>query len=166
MRSSGLIVCLVVLCAPALAADKKLTPAEQAEAVKLARIDAVAKEVFAAADHNHNDLLSKTEFPDAEAMLEERLLQLGNQGVLGDPKKASKDADVTKASAAAPANLYKKNRISPSEFQLFARAMGVQADVMIAQNRTAQAAYQKQMQNSRGRRGRQVRTGTPVFLGP
>jgi len=163
-----LFLWLVGLCAlPAVAADKKLTPAEQAQAAKMARVDAVAKEAFAAADHNHNDVLSKTEFPNAEAFLEQGLMQLGAQGVLGklppgNQAAASQGADA-KAMAAAP-NLSKKNRITASEFQLYARAMGAQADVMIAQNNAYQAQMQQQMQRSRGRR--QVHTGTPIFLGP
>ena len=137
MRILGSILCLLLLCAQASAADKKLSPAEQQEAAKMARIDAVAKEAFTAADHNHNDVLSKVEFPDAEQFLEEGLLQLGNQGVLGQTKNGQPgQASMAKAAAAAPTNLYKKNRISLSEFQLFARALGAQADVAMA--RTAQ----------------------------
>lgn len=169
MRMPLLILLLVGLCAlPAVAADKKLSPAEQAQAAKMARVDAVAKEAFAAADHNHNDVLSKTEFPNAEAFLEQGLMQLGAQGVLGklppgnQAAAASQGADA-KAMAAAP-NLSKKNRITPSEFQLYARAMGAQADVMIAQDNAYRAQMQQQMQRSRGRR--QVHTGTPIFLGP
>jgi hypothetical protein len=158
-----------VLCvAPARAADKKLTPAEQAQAAKMAKVDAVAKQAFTLADHNHNDILSKTEFPDAEEYLEEGLMQLGNQGVLGVVQKgqAVPQTPDTKAMAGASTNLYKKKTVSLSEFQLFARAMGAQADVVMAQNRAAYQAYMQQMQKSRGRGHRQVHTGTPIFIGP
>jgi hypothetical protein len=150
------------------AADKKLTAAEQARAAKMAKIDGVAKQAFTAADHNHNDILSKTEFPVAEEYLEEGLLQLGNEGVLGVVQKGqpANSTPDTKAMAGASANLYKKKTVSLSEFQLFARAMGAQADVVMAQNRAAYQAYMQQMAKSRGRGRRQVHTGTPVFLGP
>jgi hypothetical protein len=173
---SLLLPSLIALCATSAgAADKKLTPAEQQHAVKMARVDAVAKMAFTEADQNHNDVLSKIEFSDAEALLEQGLLQLGNEGVLGKTPPGGQNqanqnpAAVSPADAkamASSANLYKKNRITLSEFQLFARTMGAQADIMIAENNAYQAQMQKQMQNSRGRGHRQVRTGTPIFLSP
>jgi hypothetical protein len=178
LTACAAVFCLTTFCAvPAAAADKKLSQAEQAQAAKMAKVDAVAKQAFTAADHNHNDILSKTEFPDAESMLEEGFMQLGNQGVLGKLPPGNQAANAGQQAAgagqgseaktmAATAGIYKKNRITLSEFQLFARTMSAQAEVMIAQNNAYQAQMQKQMQmhNSRGRR--QVHTGTPIFLGP
>jgi hypothetical protein len=163
------ILLLIGVCiAPAWAADKQLSAAEKAQAAKMAKVDAVAKQAFTLADHNHNDILSRTEFPDAEEYLEEGLMQLGNQGVLGVVPKgqAVPQNPDTKAMAGASTNLYKKKTVSLSEFQLFARAMGTQADVVMAQNRAAYQAYMQQMQKSRGRGHRQVHTGTPIFIGP
>ncbi len=88
MRIAASCFCLMVLAAgSAMAADKKPSAAEQAEATKIGRIDAVAKHAFVLSDRNHNDVLSRTEFPDAEALLEEGLMQLGDQKVLGQVPK-------------------------------------------------------------------------------
>jgi len=185
MRIHDSMVCLLKLCAAAIclaglsaagaaAADKKLSPAEQAHAAKMAKVDAVAKQAFTAADHNHNDILSKTEFPNAEEMLEQGFMQLGAEGVLGKLPPGNQNAAANAVANAGPdakgmaatESIYKKKSITLSEFQLFARVMSAQADVMIAQNNAYQAQMLKQMQNSRGRGHRQVHTGTPIFLGP
>lgn len=169
MRILASSICVIVLCtAAAVAADKKPTPAEQQEAAKMARVDAMAKQAFSAADHNHNDILSKVEFANADELLGEGIMQLGAEGVLGQPPKGQGGnqaaATANKAVSAAPANLGKKNRISLSEFQLYARAMAAQADVQMAQDNSARQAYMQQMQRMRGRQ-RQVRTGTPIIIG-
>jgi hypothetical protein len=169
MRFLGWVIAAMILCATQVwAAPKKDTQAETAYKAKMAKVDDLAKNVFKAADHNHNDTLSKNEFPAALEMLNEGLLQMGNQNVLGTAKNGQlskeEQALATSATSRAP-NLSKNNRITLSEFQLYAHGAAAQADVMIAQNKVAQQQYMQQNQRGRGR-GRQVKTGTPVFLSP
>ena len=173
MRLVALSVCLaMVSAASALAAPpapaKKQTPAEAAQAAKMARVDTVAKEAFKVADRNHNDILSKTELPAAEEALYEGIYSLGMQNVLGQLQNGQINKDSmalsNKAVAATP-NLSKKNRISLSEFQQLAHGMAAEADIEFAQARFQGEQIQKSMANRRGR-GRQVHTGSPVFVSP
>ena len=174
MRMPALSVCLAMVCTllasavPVFAAPpaKKLTPAEQAHAAKMARVDTVAKEAFNMADHNHSGTLSKSEFPKAEEALYEGIYSLGMQNVLGQLQNGQLNKDAismsNKAVAAAP-NLSKKKAISLSEFQQYAHSMAGEADIEFAQSRFQGEQIQK---NSRNRRGRQVHVGSPVFVSP
>ncbi len=169
MRILASSICVIVLCAAAaVAADKKPTPPNSTEAAKMAHVDAMAKQAFTAADHNHNDILSKTEFANADELLGRGLMQLGSRRSAGATAKGAGRQpgrrDCQQGRFRRSANLGKKNRISLSEFQLFARAMAAQADVLMAQDNSARQAYMQQMQKMRGRH-RQVRTGTPIFIG-
>ncbi|HTU25543.1 MAG TPA: hypothetical protein VMF30_09105, partial [Pirellulales bacterium] len=133
--------------------------------------------------HNHNDVLSRTEYPDARTALEQGIAQLAQRGMLGTTPKggaahraqqlAAGDAQAARAAAAVPANLENKSRITPSEFQLLARALAAQADSTATQNRAAvqmqaeqahQAYVQWRYQRYYGYY--RSRTSQPVFLGP
>jgi hypothetical protein len=105
--------------------------------------------------------LNKSEFKDAQQMLDEEIQKLGQQGAIGKARKTSIDevekAETAARSAATSANkLAKSNKISQAEFTYYVHAAVEQADYqwreMRAQADAHRKAYnlQRQMYSRRG----------------
>lgn len=139
--------------------NRKPNPAKQREEAKQASLDQLATEAFTASDRNHNGALNRSEFSDAEAMLETSLMQLGQQGVLGRHKGQDSQSDL-RAAIAGPPKFANKNRITLPEFKRYTESMTHQAEAAFAQVHAAQKAQQQQARRYRVRRV-PVRTGVP-----
>src|SRR6186997_264284 len=102
--------------------NKRPNPAQQHEEARRASLDQLATEAFTVSDRNHNGALNRSEFSDAEAMLEASLMQLGQQGVLGRNKRQESPSDL-RAAIAGPPKFANKNRITLPEFKRYAESM-------------------------------------------
>jgi hypothetical protein len=150
---------LLVLCAVAVPVAAKVPKSQPLDGGAVT-IDELAQNVFDAADRNHNHVLNKSEFANAERTLAETIDDMGRQGVIGKPKKANKD----KQQAAAASNpsqgdkLARSNKVSQAEFTFFAHSMLDEADENWRQMRAAaeaqQKAYNAQRRAMRANRGR------------
>ncbi len=128
-QSFAAMVLLGCLSVAAVADETKKTGHDRAAA-----IDEIAQSVFAAADRNHNHVLNKSEFEDAQNLLDEEIRKLGQQGAIGKPAKASIDSAEKDRHAAASANaaankLSRSNKISQAEFTYYVHAAIDEADV-------------------------------------
>jgi len=93
--------------------------------------DTLADRVFKAADHNHNHVLNKTEFANAREMLDSEIQKLGAQGLIGRPKRPTKnkqDVPSSSTSTVDDAKLARSNKVSPAEFTFFVHQLLDQAD--------------------------------------
>jgi hypothetical protein len=118
-----------------------------------ASIDQLAQKVFTSADQNHNHVLNKAEFRDAQAMLESTVEEWGRAGIIGKPKKpGNKQQDSANASASAIATankLGKSNHVSQAEFTFYVHAFVEEADQQWRQVNAATAAQRKAMNAQR-----------------
>jgi hypothetical protein len=127
----------------------------------LANIDQLAQRVFTGADQNHNHVLNKAEFRDAQAMLESTVEEWGREGIIGKPKKPGnkqQDSGNASASAVASANkLGKSNHVSQPEFTFYVHSFVEEADQQWRQMNAAAAQLkamnaQRRVYPTRGRR--------------
>jgi hypothetical protein len=96
-------------------------------------VDDMAKQVFEQADRNHNGLLSKREFADAETLLDAHVSQWVQTRTIGKPKAAnakdSKDEQPPSQSAEKSGNkLAKSNKVTQAEFTFYVHAVVTEAD--------------------------------------
>ena len=134
-----------IAVAPLQAAPKR-KPVDPTAAANAARVDGAIKDIFKRADSNHNDALSKVEFRKTEAMLETAARDLARQGVIGNPptkKNGKKDASGWTAPSAGSLDLSKNNKISLSEFTLYAQNYFQNADSVMSKARAAYEAKQR-----------------------
>lgn len=130
-----------------------------------ALIDASAHEIFARADKNHNDFLSKIEFGRARATLSGQVEAWGQQGLIGKPIKTKQKARGSQAPPApvdvnvASERLARSNQVSRAEFVLFAHAVLTDADHNWRQLHVEQAAQRKADQRQRKELNAQRRAG-------
>jgi len=114
MRSGifGTLILLVVFDGQrCLAAGKNAAP-QPLDDVATA-IDQLAKTLFAAADANHNHVLNKREFADAEDGLDEQVRKWGQAGMIGKPKKKSaKDKEKEPEQSATSTTAATGNRLA------------------------------------------------------
>ncbi len=157
MAFQGVLAVLCVVALPAVAKEPKSQPLGGAAVT----IDELAQRVFDAADRNHNHVLNKNEFANAERALAEAIDDMGRQGVIGRPKKANKDKQQAVPAASNPSQgdkLARSNKVSQAEFMFFAHSMLDEADANWRQMRaTAEAqrrAYEAQRRAMRANRGR------------
>jgi hypothetical protein len=115
-----------------------------------AAIDQLAKTIFSAADANHNHVLNKHEFENAEEALDEKVRQWGQTGVIGKPKKQNprgkdKDKDVPAAGGATATGnkLARSNKVSEAEFTFYVQSVVDEADQYWRQMHTASDAQRK-----------------------
>lgn len=119
-------------------------------------IDKLAKSIFAASDTNHNHVLNKHEFANADDALDAQVQQMAQSGLIGKPKRQSpkdkakakeqnKDHDPSAASpATATGNrLARSNKVSEAEFTFYVRSVVDEADEYWQQARTANEAQLK-----------------------
>jgi hypothetical protein len=125
--------------------------------------DELAQRVFQSADLNHNHVLNRNEFAEAHEMLLNEVAALGRQGVIGKPKKPTKDKQGDKALPGSQVNadkLARSNKVTPAEFTFLAHAVLDKADEQWREMRaTAEAqrkAYNAQRNAMRRVRGRGV----------
>lgn len=152
------IVSLALLLAGAAAAahgaDGRVNQANEPVA-----IDEIAQQIFTAADRNHNDVLSKSEFGRAHAALVGQLNQLGQQGRIGKQYKKKKQSSAAPVDSEAAADkLARSNKVSLAQFVLYAHSALAEADDswrQLRQDNEAQHKLQQQMRKA-GRRGRSV----------
>jgi hypothetical protein len=118
-----------------------------------ANIDQLAQKVFTSADQNHNHVLNKAEFRDAQAMLESTVEEWGRAGIIGKPRRPGnkqQDPGSASASAIASANkLSKSNRVSQAEFTFYVHSFVEEADQQWRQMNAATAAQRKAMNAQR-----------------
>ncbi len=136
-----------------------------------AAIDQLAKTIFAAADSNHNRVLNKREFEEADEALDEQVQQWGKTGVIGKPKKPnprSKDAEKdrvvpTVSAAEATGNkLARSNRVSEAEFTFYVRSVVDEADEYWRQVNATADAQRKAYNAARQAMPRRGRARMPV----
>ncbi len=112
-----------------------------------AAVDQLAQRIFTEADKNHNHVLNKNEFRNAEGLLKDAVDQWGREGLIGKPKKPSaKDKETssqTDAVSASANKLSRSNKVSQAEFTFHAQAVVDQADENWRQAKAAAAAQQK-----------------------
>jgi len=114
---------------------------------QLAAVDQLAQQIFNEADKNHNHVLNKNEFRNADGLLRDTVEQWGREGLIGKPKKASsKEKEITgqaDAVNASGAKLARSNKVSQAEFTFYAQAVVEQADQHWRQALAAAAAQRK-----------------------
>jgi hypothetical protein len=125
--------------------------------------DELAQRIFQSADLNHNHVLNRNEFAEAHEMLLNEVATLGRQGVIGKPKRPSKDKQADKTLPGSQVNadkLARSNKVTPAEFTFLAHSVVDQADEQWRQMRaTADAqrkAYNAQRNAMRRVRGRGI----------
>ncbi len=116
------------------------------------QVDELAEKVIKDADRNHNQVLNKHEYVNADEMLEAGLMELGNQGVLGKPLTKGQTVQPD-AALVREATVPNPNKVTPEEFKTHAHAVAQQADEYFRQLQAMSAAQRKAMM-SRGNRGR------------
>ena len=158
-------------------AAPRVDPAK-AKAEMSTMIDDMAKEVFNRADRNHNGLLSKREFADAETLLDQVVSQWGRTRTIGKPKqgKSGQQPEEKPAGQSAEAQgnkLAKSNKVTQAEFTFYVNAVVTQADQLWSNyyqmSEAQQKAYQAQraaMRNQGGRGGRRRMVATPFGYYP
>jgi hypothetical protein len=142
---------LYSLAAGSLQAAPKEERAKQASE-REAMIEQLAHKVFSTADHNHNQLLNKREFADAQTMLQTAIAEWGRTRVIGKPhqvtgKRIAKEQETSllaSASAKVSAdNLARSNKVTPAEFAFYVHSLVDEADAQWRQNNTAADAQAK-----------------------
>ncbi len=126
---------------------------QQDQGDQSALVDQLAQRIFTSADHNHNHVLNKVEFRDAETMLESAVAEWGREGIIGKPKKPGnkeKGSDHASGAAAASANkLAKSGKVSQAEFTFHVHSVVEEADQQWRQMNAAAAAQRKAMNAQR-----------------
>lgn len=160
------IVLLFVACAAAAqAAPKDKAAPKQDE--RAARIDQLVQDIFTRADKNHNHALNKTEFANAQAMLEETVQEWAQQGLIGVAKKPpakraqaeSPNPELAEAAShVSTEKLARSNRISQAEFTFYVHAYVDQADQHVQDVKAAAGAQRKAQNAARAMR----RRGVPI----
>jgi len=156
-RYAQLVAALVLVLAvagpitrPANAARKE-RPAPP-DAAYRSQVEALAEKIFKQADKNHNDVLNKHEYANADEFLEAGLVELGEQGVLGKPLAKGQTAQ-PQAALVREATVPNASKVSPDEFKAHAVAVAQQADEYFRQLQAMSAAQRKAMMSrGRGRR--------------
>ncbi len=148
----GVLVLLVAADGVAVAQGVKKgrqNPAQLRENAKEEAVDRLAEQVFNEADGNHNHVLSRSESATADELLQNGIMSLVEQGVLGMPlqqgkgkgKNGKKQVQVQAPNGAAvfgppPSTETKKGKsISLNEFKAYAHTMAQQADAQWAETR-------------------------------
>jgi hypothetical protein len=148
MRSSLILLSLAagaIAVAPMQAAPRR-KPVDPTAAANATTVDSAIQDIFKRADANHNQALSKVEFRKTEAMLETAAMELARQGVIGNPpakKNGKKAGSSWTAPSAGAIDLSKNNKISLSEFTLYAQSYFQNADSTMTKARAAYEAKQK-----------------------
>jgi hypothetical protein len=121
----------IALHAAVLQAGQKDDRAARASE-RSAMIDQLARDIFAAADHNHNQLLSKREFAEAQEQLLAAVADLGRRRLIGNPKKSTAKNAAREEEKSVLANvsaevsadkLAKSNKVSPAEFTFYVHSV-------------------------------------------
>lgn len=130
---------------PGPSAEESLPPAAQ--------IGHLAQQIFAAADANHNDRLSRIEFARARIALLEQLQTWGQQGLLGKPLKKKRSSGGEARSAAVGRatidgavdgeKLARSNHVSMSDFLLYAHQVLTETDEIWRIERAAVSTERK-----------------------
>ncbi len=169
MIGLGLVVSLAACFGSAAHAQGvkkgRQNPAQLRENAKEEAVDKLAEDVFNQADGNRNHVLSRSELGNAEELLQNGIMSLVEQGVLGMPiqqkkgKNGKRQVQVQAPNGAAvfgppPSTEPKKGKsTSLTEFKAFAHAEAQKADAQGAETRAAQT-----QQMGKGRR-RQMPNG-------
>jgi hypothetical protein len=130
--------------------------------------DALADRVFKAADHNRNHVLNKNEFATARELLDSEIQKLGAQGLIGKPKRPTKnqqDATGESKSTADRDKLARSNKVSPAEFTFFVHQVLDQADQQWRESRVI-AENQRKLYNAQRRAMSQMRRRVPRPIYP
>src|SRR3954447_20500981 len=114
LYSRKFVVSICLLAPSAFAVDVPNTkPPSLAEVA-----DTLADRVFKAADHNRNHVLNKNEFATARELIDSELQKLGTQGLIGRPKRPTKnkqDATGDSKWTVDGDKLARSNKVSPAE---------------------------------------------------
>ena len=151
----SLVVVVLVASNVCLAAQKKAAEPSSDEQLSAA-VDQLAKTIFATADTNHNHVLNKHEFANADDALDAQVQQMAQAGLIGKPKRQSakekakakeqnKDRDPSAASPATTTGnkLARSNKVSEAEFIFYVRSVVDEADEYWREARTANEAQLK-----------------------
>ena len=112
-------------------------------------VDQLAEKVFTGADTNHNHLLNKREFANAETMLETQIDQLGSARIIGKPRTKGSGKGQEKAALAAASTsvsaekLAKSNKVTQAEFTIYVHSLVEEADELWRQTNTMADAQRK-----------------------
>ena len=157
MRIALLIALAGVVGAAANTLAAQRTDNDKQKAELSTMVDDMAKQAFDRADHNHNGLLSRREFVDAETLLDEVLSQWVQTRIIGKPKPANakrgstdKEEPPVQSSEKNGAKLAKSNKVTQAEFTFYVHGVVAEADqqwrqynTMSDAQRQAYAAQQK-----------------------
>lgn len=165
-NTAGIALTIVVTLGMGAITSAKDTPAQKQQEVQAAAVDTLAQSIFASADRNHNQVLNKSEFQQAQELLDAEIAKLGQQGAIGQPKKQSaqdiEKAENASASAEISANkLSRSNKVTRAEFTYYVHSVVDEADQYWRQMRAQAAAQQKAFNAQRQRYGRTGRTINP-----
>ena len=124
-----------------------------------AAVDELARQIFAKADRNRNQFLSKSEFATARQMLAGEFEALGRQGLIGKLKPPNKnhDSGASPHTTAASDKLARSNRVSQAEFSVFAHEALVEADEAWRQIHAAEYEQRKAIERRKRSLGAQKR---------
>lgn len=152
MRFAALFaLVLVVSASSVLAAGAKDDAARSVSDMA----DELSQQIFTRADRNHNGLLSKREFADAESALEETVTQWGRSGLIGkQQRRGAKTGDsqpkLDNSSGKSADKLAKSNKVTQAEFTFYVHSMVSEADEEFRQYYAMadaqRKAYQQQQQ--------------------
>jgi hypothetical protein len=133
------------------AAKGKAKPAKSQADAKSADIDKAITSVYQRVDKNHSGTLSRVEFHRAQDMLPAAIADLERRGVIGHGKPLAKNSAPYVLSGLAGKDISKSNKISQTEFAVYARSMIDEADARLRASAAAKAQAQKNRNNSRSR---------------
>ncbi|MBI3836352.1 MAG: hypothetical protein HY288_00280 [Planctomycetia bacterium] len=126
---------------------------QQDQTDQVATVDQLAQRIFTNADQNHNHVLNKIEFRNAQSMLESAVAEWGRGGIIGKPKKpGNKDNDSEHApgsAAASASKLARSNKISQAEFAFYVHSVVEEADQQWRKMNAAAASQRKAMSAQR-----------------
>jgi hypothetical protein len=132
--------------------------AQQDQGDPTAKVDQLAQRIFNGADQNHNHVLNKNEFQNAQAALQAAVAEWGRTGVIGQPKKPGHNEKAGDRPAvlatSSPDKLAKSNKVSQAEFSFYAHSVVEEADQQWRQANAAAAAQRKALAQRRGYPGR------------
>jgi hypothetical protein len=175
MRAAIVIAfCIVAGLGSSLLQAKPKDEQAKRENARSAKIDELAQKIFTAADRNHDQVLSKREFADAQTRLQTAVAHWGRTRVIGNPKKPrvraiereKEKALLASASADVSANtLGKSKQVTEAEFAFYVHAVVDAAEQEWRQlNATADAqarAYNAQRRAMHASRPHYRRTAYP-----
>jgi len=119
---------------------KRAVPQAPQGADLQSQIDTLAQKLFTASDKNHNGVLNKGEFQQAQQALAASIDEMDRAGTIGRPHAGKGRADAQPVASPSAEKLAKSNKVSQGDFATYVQAMVQHADQQFQQVNSAAAA--------------------------